>query len=113
MTITMALIEAFDDIRKAQPARAALMLKTRVTELLKNAAGEVIGVAYQKADGVRHGTFLVPLDIAVWFCFGLFLFASLNSRVLFFRVEAFGPVIIATGGYGADFTDGSLLAKHR
>ncbi len=27
--------------------------------------------------------------------------------------KAFGPVILATGGFGADFTNDSLLAKYR
>mmetsp|Transcript_14285 Transcript_14285/g.24438 ORF Transcript_14285/g.24438 Transcript_14285/m.24438 type:complete len:616 (+) Transcript_14285:50-1897(+) len=81
MTITMALIEKFDDIRKAEPQRAQLLVKTRVTELLRDNNGVINGVVYQGADGVRK--------------------------------EAYGPVVIATGGYGADFSEGSLLAKHR
>merc|ERR1711953_1477039 len=28
-------------------------------------------------------------------------------------VQEYGPVIIATGGFGADFADNSLLGKHR
>ena len=101
MTITMALIEKFDDIRKAEPQRAQLLVKTRVTELLRDNNGVINGVVYQGADGVRKGLTIVTKIFVVEF------------KLIRMHVEAYGPVIIATGGYGADFSEGSLLAKHR
>ena len=43
-----------------------------------------------------------------------------NGRVIGVEYEnqgktlrEYGPVIVATGGFGADFSEGSLLKKHR
>jgi len=80
MTITYALMEALEDIAE-ESDRAKIMLKSKVTKLLKDAAGNVTGVEGVTAGGktfVEHG-----------------------------------PVIICTGGFGADFADDSLLVKHR
>merc|ERR1719194_142468 len=57
------------------------MLKSKVTKLIKNAAGDVVGVEGVTNDG-KHFT-------------------------------EHGPVIICTGGFGADSAEDSLLAKHR
>ncbi len=80
MTITYALMEKFETLCQSQPERAKLLIKARVTRLLKE--GEtVVGVEYEK-DGQKH--------------------------------LAHGPVVIATGGYAADFdTPDSLLKKYR
>ncbi|KAJ3114587.1 hypothetical protein HK100_001615 [Physocladia obscura] len=80
MTITYALMEKYEDTVKSNPDRAKLIKKARVTKLIKNEAGTVIGVEYE-VEGAVH--------------------------------KAFGPVIIATGGYAADFTETSLLKKYR
>ncbi|KAJ3352621.1 hypothetical protein HDU83_007815 [Entophlyctis luteolus] len=80
MTITYALMEKYEDLCKSSPDRAKLIKKARVTKLIKNEAGTVIGVEYE-ANGTAN--------------------------------KAFGPVVIATGGYAADFTETSLLKKYR
>lgn len=56
------------------------MMKTKVTKLIKDGAGNVCGVECVK-DGKTF--------------------------------QEHGPVVIATGGFGADFTADSLLNKHR
>jgi len=80
MTITYALMEALEDIAE-ESDRAKIMLKSKVTKLLKDAAGNITGVEGMTVAGkafVEHG-----------------------------------PVIICTGGFGADFAEDSLLVKHR
>eukprot|EP00755_Sulcionema_specki_P015712 Sspe_Gene.979::Locus_330_Transcript_14_15_Confidence_0.149_Length_2472::g.979::m.979 len=79
MTITYGLMEKFEKIMAAEPERAQLLTKARVTELLTE-GGKVVGCRYEK-DGATH--------------------------------EARGPVVLATGGFGADFSADSLLAKLR
>jgi flavocytochrome c len=80
MTITYALMEKLEEIAE-ESDRAKIMLKTKVEKLLKDAAGNVIGVECTTKDG--------------------------NT------VHEYGPVIICTGGFGADFGSDSLLVKHR
>jgi len=80
MTITYALMEALEEIADDSD-RAKIMLKSKVTKLLKDASGNVCGV-----EGVT--------DAGKTF-------------------QELGPVIICTGGFGADFAEDSLLIKHR
>lgn len=80
MAITYALMETFTDICEKEPHRARLLTKARVTEIIKDSSGTVIGVKYD-LDGTPQ--------------------------------EAHGPVILATGGYAADFSSDSLLKKYR
>merc|ERR1712144_201700 len=80
MTITYALMEALEEIADDSD-RAKIMLKSKVTKLLKDASGTVCGV-----EGVT--------DAGKTF-------------------QEHGPVIICTGGFGADFAEDSLLVKHR
>merc|ERR1719310_1877291 len=80
MTITYALMEALEEIADDSD-RAKIMLKSKVTKLLKDASGNVCGV-----EGVT--------DAGKAF-------------------QELGPVIICTGGFGADFSEDSLLIKHR
>jgi len=77
--ITMQLMEVFDDICEAEPARARLITKAHVTKLLQAPDGTVVGCEWADRDGVV-------------------------------TVEH-GPVVLSTGGFGADFTDKSLLAE--
>jgi flavocytochrome c len=80
MTITYGLMEKIEEIAESSD-KARIMLKTKVTKLLKDKAGNVCGVEAVTKNGETF--------------------------------QEHGPVIIATGGFGADFTDDSLLGKHR
>jgi succinate dehydrogenase/fumarate reductase flavoprotein subunit len=78
--ITYAQLERLEDLSVSIPERVKVIKKARVTKLLKDASGTVVGVEYV--------------------CGG--------------KTEAaYGPVILATGGYAADFTGDSLLKKYR
>jgi len=79
MTITYALIQMVEKIAE-KTDRARIVTKAKATDLLRNKAGAVVGVNYEKG-GVQF--------------------------------QEHGPVIICTGGFGADFTQNSLLAKYR
>lgn len=80
MVITYAQMERLEDLAVSQPDRAKIYKKARVTKLLRDESGAVVGVEY-----VRSGK----------------------------TETAYGPVVLATGGYAADFTPDSLLKKHR
>nr|GAT57771.1 fumarate reductase [Mycena chlorophos] len=80
MVITYAQMERLEDLAVSNPERVKIIKKARVSKLLKDESGAVIGVEYQ------HG-------------------GKANS--------AYGPVVLATGGYAADFTEDSLLKKYR
>ena len=80
MVMTYAQMERLEDLAESTPDRVKIKKKARVTKLIKDDAGAVVGVEY------TH-----------------------NGK----NETAFGPVILATGGYAADFTADSLLKKHR
>jgi flavocytochrome c len=80
MVITYAQMERLEDLAVSDPDRVKILKKARVSKLLKDESGAVIGVEY-----IRSGK----------------------------TETAYGPVILATGGYAADFTSDSLLKKHR
>lgn len=80
MTITYALMEKFDDISKKSPELAQVVTLARVTRLVTDGTGAVVGVEFEK-NGVLY--------------------------------QETGPVIISTGGFAADFSKDSLLAKYR
>ncbi|KAI0344535.1 fumarate reductase [Trametopsis cervina] len=80
MVITYAQMERLEDLAVEIPDRVQIKKKARVTKLVKDEQGSVIGVEY------TH-----------------------NGK----SETAYGPVILATGGYAADFTEDSLLKKHR
>lgn len=73
-------MERLEDLAVSQPDRVKVYKKARVTRLLKDESGAMLGVEY-----IRSGK----------------------------TETAYGPVILATGGYAADFTPDSLLKKHR
>ena len=78
--ITYAQLERIEDLSVSIPDRIKILKKARVSKIVKDESGVVVGVEY------THGG----------------------------KTEtAFGPVILATGGYAADFTEDSLLKKHR
>jgi len=80
MTITYGLMEKLEQIAE-ESDKARVLMKTKVTKLLTDSAGNVCGCECVSADGKTF--------------------------------QEHGPVVIATGGFGADFTSDSLLAKHR
>jgi hypothetical protein len=51
MTITYGLMEKYEDICKADPSRARILVKSKVTELLSDDKGNVTGVRVQDRDG--------------------------------------------------------------
>ena len=73
-------MERLEDLAVSNPERVKIYKKARVTKLLKDESGAVIGVEFTR-DGKAE--------------------------------QAYGPVILATGGYAADFTENSLLKRHR
>jgi succinate dehydrogenase/fumarate reductase flavoprotein subunit len=73
-------MERLEDLAESNPERVKIFKKARVTKLLKDASGAVIGCEFQRGGKTE---------------------------------TAHGPVILATGGYAADFTEDSLLKKHR
>eukprot|EP00928_Gymnodinium_smaydae_P021493 TRINITY_DN1838_c1_g1_i1.p1 TRINITY_DN1838_c1_g1~~TRINITY_DN1838_c1_g1_i1.p1 ORF type:complete len:430 (-),score=119.56 TRINITY_DN1838_c1_g1_i1:66-1172(-) len=74
-------MERLEEIAEGNSGQARILLKTKVTKLLKDASGAVCGCECVSADGKTF--------------------------------QEHGPVIIATGGFGADFTADSLLSKYR
>ena len=81
MTITYALLEKLEEIEKTSKGELAkIITKAKVSKLVADEKGVVVGVEYEK-DGKVH--------------------------------KELGVVIIATGGFGADFTENSLLQKYR
>ncbi|KAJ7594686.1 fumarate reductase [Mycena floridula] len=80
MVITYAQMERLEDLAVSNPDRVKILKKARVTKLIKDDSGAVVGVEYEH-----------------------------NKTTS----SAYGPVILATGGYAADFTSDSLLKKYR
>lgn len=78
--ITYAQMERLEDLSVSNSARVKIQKKARVTKLIKDETGGVVGVEYEQ-----------------------------NGKTS----QAYGPVILATGGYAADFTSDSLLKKYR
>ena len=81
--ITMQLMEAFDQVCDEQPERAILKCKARVTKLLTAVEGDA-------SSGVI-GVEWTDKEGAVH--------------------SEYGPVVLCSGGFGADFSDSSLLAE--
>jgi flavocytochrome c len=80
MTITYALMEKFENICEKNPDIAQVLTLARVTKLIQDENGNVLGVEYE-----RKGQ----------------------------NYKEYGPVILTTGGYGADFSPNSVIAKYR
>ncbi len=81
MTITYALLERLEEIEnKSKGDLAKIINKAKVTRLVTDEKGAVLGVEYEK-DGKTF--------------------------------KELGVVVIATGGFGADFSETSLLQKYR
>ncbi|KZP14766.1 Flavocytochrome c [Athelia psychrophila] len=84
MVITYAQMERLEDLAVSSPERVKIQKKARVTGLVKDESGAVIGAEYE-----------------------------VSSKKGVTKEVAYGPVVLATGGYAADFTADSLLKKHR
>lgn len=85
MTITYALMEGFEELAEKQPSRAKIIKKAKVENLIKDSQGNVVGVEY------------------------VLVGKGATDQIF----KEYGPVILATGGYAADFTNNSLLKQHR
>ena len=86
MMITSKLLDDLTKIAQDGSGMVEIVNEARVTKLLRSDKGEVIGVEYTAADGQSH---------------------TEGGE------ENPNPVIIATGGWAADFTADSILAKYR
>jgi flavocytochrome c len=73
-------MERLEDLALSNPERVTIKKKARVTKLVKDESGAVIGVEFTQSGKTE---------------------------------TTYGPVILATGGYAADFSPDSLLKKHR
>ncbi|KAL0577566.1 hypothetical protein V5O48_004429 [Marasmius crinis-equi] len=79
--MTSALIKKLQELASAEPDRMKITQDAKVTRLLEDKEGKVVGVEYEKG-GSKYE-------------------------------ERADTVIVATGGYAADFSDQGLLFKHR
>lgn len=84
MAITYRLLERLEDLSNTEPDRVKILKNCQVIDLLKNPDNKF------KVEGVRY--------------------KNLKDKS---KHELKGPVIMATGGYAADFTKNSLLRKYR
>ena len=73
-------MERLEDLTVSDPNRVKIIKKARVTKIVKDQTGAVIGAEYEHKGKIE---------------------------------TAYGPVVLATGGYAADFTSDSLLKKYR
>lgn len=84
MAITYKLLETLENLAVEQPERIVILKDTQVIDLLSQDSDK------SAITGVRY--------------------KNLKTRE---KGELHGPVILATGGYAADFTKNSLLRKYR
>ncbi len=87
-----------------KPDRVKIVKKAKVTKCIKEGE-KVVGVEYEK-DGkhVRWHRSCLPVDQRILRGAQMLTIAQYTEH---------GAVILATGGYAADFTSDSLLKKHR
>jgi len=83
MTITYALMEALEEMAEKHPERVKIIKKAEVIKLIQDSNKEVVGVEW--------------------------IVTGKPDKVF----KESGPVVLATGGYAADFTEQSLLKKYR
>ncbi|KAM9889362.1 hypothetical protein OXX79_012199 [Metschnikowia pulcherrima] len=84
MAITYKLLETLENLAESQPDRIAILKNTQVFDLIVDENND------SRIKGVKY--------------------KDLKTKQ---KSEVFGPVIMATGGYAADFTKNSLLRKYR
>ncbi|OZJ05644.1 hypothetical protein BZG36_01474 [Bifiguratus adelaidae] len=85
MTITYALMEGLEEAAEKEPSRCKIIKRAQVTDLIQDSNKNVIGVEYELKGKGADGK----------------------------KYKEYGPVVLATGGYAADFTEDSLLKKYR
>eukprot|EP00913_Durusdinium_trenchii_P031615 g29605.t1 len=97
MTITYALIQMLEKVAE-KTNRARIITKAEVFKLVQSGRA-VVGCEYRKAGKV----------VKDWVLPGV-----IRSHVLAFcPPQEFGPMVLASGGFGADFGSDSLLATYR
>lgn len=84
MVITYAQLERLEDLAESTPERVQIKKKAHVTSLLTEGQGEA-----KKVIGVEYKDSKGELH------------------------KAYGPVVLATGGYAADFTESSFIKQYR
>lgn len=84
MAITYKLLETFEELAENEPTRVKILKNSQVIDLLTDESNKKL------VTGVKY--------------------KNLKDKSKF---EVYGPVIMATGGYAADFTKNSLLRKYR
>ncbi|CAO3631701.1 unnamed protein product [Cunninghamella blakesleeana] len=85
MTITYALMEGLEELAEKDAQRVKILKKARVQNLIRDNNNNVIGVEYELVGNVADGK----------------------------TYKEYGPVVLATGGYAADFGPNSLLQANR
>ena len=84
MAITYRLLETLENLAEGQPDRVRILKSFQAIDLLKEEGDEYVIIGVKCKD--------------------------LKNKT---KYDVFGPVIMATGGYAADFTKNSLLRKYR
>ncbi|KAG9045014.1 hypothetical protein FS837_007177 [Tulasnella sp. UAMH 9824] len=84
MVITYAQLERLEDLAESTPERVQIKKKAHVTSLLTEGQGDA-----KKVIGVEYKDSKGELH------------------------KAYGPVVLATGGYAADFTESSFIKQYR
>lgn len=85
MTITYALMEGLEELAVSQKERVKIIKKAKVEQLIRDSNNNVIGVEYVLVGNSADGK----------------------------TYKEYGPVVLATGGYAADFGPNSLLKANR
>merc|ERR1712139_570732 len=97
MTITYALMQTFEKLAEASD-RAKIINKAKVTKLIVN--GSTDRSLFEAVEETMHLTNGAHVVGCVYEKGGV-------------ETKEYGPVILTSGGFGADFGNDSLLAKYR
>merc|ERR1711988_941571 len=97
MTITYALMQTFEKLAE-QSDRAKIINKAKVTKLIVN--GSTDKSLFEAAEETMHLSNGAHVVGCVYEKGGV-------------EIKEYGPVILTSGGFGADFGNDSLLAKYR
>merc|ERR1719299_163439 len=97
MTITYALMQTFEKLAE-QSDRAKIINKAKVTKLIVN--GSTDSSLFERVEETMHLSNGAHVVGCVYEKGGV-------------ETKEYGPVILTSGGFGADFGNDSLLAKYR